>query len=266
GWTSPDRRRRRRGRAYLGSLAEGHESTCGRAVAELLQRDNLAEHLNRNPSLLAPLLPTPEGVFQAIAADDWVTARGCFETMFAEARWLHDLLFRHSWAVMTALGRLRGQAVVEEGLRRVLTSSSFYEAAWEQSQNLTPAQQAVVLAEHLRLHFSGPDGTGSVRVIEEEDRYRLVLDPCGSGGAMRRALKGRPEFASLPEGSPLTWGRAGQVPAYCAHCAVNELESLRRRGHLEWVTEFDPDPDRPCGWTLFKDRSRTPEAYLKRLQ
>jgi hypothetical protein len=31
------------------------------------------------------------------------------------------------------------------------------------------------------------------------------------------------------------------------------------------VTEFDPDPEKPCGWTVYKDPALIPERYFTRL-
>lgn len=83
---------------------------------------------------------------------------------------------------------------------------------------------------------------------------------------MRRGLRERPGFKLLAEASPLTWGEANTVPAYCAHCAVNELESIRRLGHLVWATEFNRDPDQPCGWKIFKSPEHAAPRYFERLR
>jgi len=102
-----------------------------------------------------------------------------------------------------------------------------------------------------------------VEIRDEGDRYVLVFDPCGSGGAIRRC--GLPGLAVLKEAAPETWLRSNEVPMYCAHCAMNELTSIRRLGYPAWVTEFDPDPARPCGWAVYKDRSAIPDRYFARL-
>lgn len=219
----------------------------------LLSRREAAQDVLSSPetSGLAPHLPVVEPPLAAAAQGDWEGARAAFEAQFARSRAWHDLLFRYTWAIMSQLLEERGQSALDAAVERVLTSTSFYEPSWQQSAGLTQPQLAVVLAEHLRLHFSGPDGSG-VEIIEEPDRIRLVLSPCGSGGAMRRAAQGKPGFSLLAESGPNTWGRAGQVPAYCSHCALNERESIRRFGYARWLTDFQPDPQAPCGWSLPK--------------
>jgi hypothetical protein len=128
-------------------------------------------------------------------------------------------------------------------------------------------ETAAFLADHLRGHFSGAAREGAVTIVDEPDRYRLIFDPCGSGGAMRRgAISGLADAAQpFLEPSAQTWGTEGQVPGYCTHCAINELESMRRLGYPILVTEFESDPQKPCGWTVYKDPNLIPERYFTRL-
>lgn len=234
---------------FVESLAD---SVIGRMVTELLEDpEELSALADPQTSRLAPHLPQPSPVLEKAQVGDWEGARVLFEGEFLRAKAWHDLLFRYSYAVMSALLEKVGQEQAQAAVERVLRSTSFYEPAWQQAAAVEPEQLAVMLAEHLRLHFSGPDG-GGVEIIEEADRIRLVLSPCGSGGTMRRQIGHQPGFAKLEQASEVTWGRAGEVPLYCSHCAVNELESLRRFGHKKWLTEFDPDPSKPCGWTILK--------------
>jgi hypothetical protein len=175
----------------------------------------------------------------------------------------HDLLVRYISALVSSATEVLGQPRAEEMMQSTLSSCTYYEPFWKMIEGLTPWDLVNAIAEEFRAHFSGPGREGAVQVIEEADRYRIVLDPCGSGGALRRDPSAPGMFLSIT--SPATWGRAGQVPAYCAHCAQNELTSVRRLGYPAWVTEFDPDPSRPCGWTVYKDPSAIPDRYLKRL-
>lgn len=242
------------------SLLGASREPATELVCRLLQQAEDVSVILSAPqeSLLAAHLPKLEPCLAAASRGDWEAARQAFEQAFEHSRDWHHLLFRFSWACMSALLDERGQDELEGTISRVLTSTSFYEPSWQQAAALTPQQLAVVLAEHLRLHFSGPDG--SVAIAESEDEIRLMLTPCGSGGAMRQAVGGRPGFRLLAASSPLTWGRMGEVPAYCAHCAVNEVESLRRFGWRKWQTLFDPDPEHPCAWVLPKrSPTRVPE-------
>lgn len=195
-------------------------------------------------------LPPAELALELVRQGDWSAARQAVLDTWTTARAWHDFWFRYSWAVMSGLLERRGQAEVELVIERVLTNSSFYEPSWQQAAGLSQEELAVVLAEHLRLHFSGQEG--EVAISDEGDRLRLHLEPCGSGGRMRLLSQDQEAFRLMPQASPLTWGRRDEVPAYCAHCALNELESRRRLGVVRWTTDFQPDPQRPCGWVLPK--------------
>jgi hypothetical protein len=134
---------------------------------------------------------------------------------------------------------------------------------WDLFVTLAPDVLAAVLAEHLRGHFSGPGREGAVTVIEEVDRFRLVFEACGTGGAMRRRKV--PGLTNFRDASVETWQRANEVPSYCAHCALNEITSIERLGYPAWVTEFDPDPHKPCGWTVYKEPRLIPDRYFTRV-
>jgi hypothetical protein len=144
---------------------------------------------------------------------------------------------------------------------------SAYEPFYRLIGRLSPDERAAFLAEHLRGHHSGEGRKGAVQIIEEPDRYRLIFDACGSGGAMRRkaATSPMPGLENYPDASAATWGLAGKVPAFCAHCAQNEIEMIRRYGYPAWVVNFDPDPMKPCGWTVYKNPDLIPEQYFDRV-
>jgi len=239
-------------KVFEGSLSEA-EKGIGLNLEDLLtEPEDLSVLADPTASLVSPHLPQATRGLELAQQGDWEGARSLFEDTFALTKIWHDLFFRYSYAIMSALLETVGAEQAQLVVHKVLTSLSFYEPSWEQAAKVAPEQLAVMLSEHLRLHFSGPDG-GGVEIIDEPDRIRLVLSPCGSGGTMRRQIGHLPGFAKLEQASRMTWGRKGEVPLYCSHCAMNELESLRRFGHRKWITEFDPDPNKPCGWTILKN-------------
>jgi hypothetical protein len=77
--------------------------------------------------------------------------------------------------------------------------------------------------------------------------------------SLRRSLQ-----ETYTEPSSATWGR-GDVPVYCAHCAQNERYTCELLGYPGWVTEFDPDAAKPCGWVVYKDPRSIPLHYFERL-
>ncbi len=178
----------------------------------------------------------------------------------------HDALVQCSQSYPAAVLKALGQEATERLLHDAFANCSFFEGLWNLPVVLSPKELAAFLAEHLRAHFSGPGRGGSVQIVEEEDRYRLVFDACGSGGAMRRRQReAGQETEVMPGASRATWNLPAAVPTYCAHCAFNELESMKRFGYPVLVTEFDPDPHKPCGWSVYKDPKLIPEGYFRRI-
>lgn len=228
-----------------------------------------AAYADGRRGVLEPILASVEAQLAAVEA----AVADCTPAIAAEAFsrcWdfgveLHDVGVEYAHAYPSVvLGRL-GQPAALDVIRESFSGASFFEPLW-QAAALPPPELAAFLAEHLRAHFSGDGRGGSVQVVEERDRYRLVLDPCGSGGALRRRAAARGKgLKTLPQAAPATWDRAGQVPAYCAHCAFNELESVRRFGFPILITEFDPDPAQPCGWTIYKTPEQVPIDRFTRL-
>ena len=204
---------------------------------------------------------------RAIADADFGSASTLLDDYLVAARKLHDLLVLYVSIYASIVSESFGQALAEQGLRDTLAACTYHGPWWDVVERLSPAELVAFLAEEFRAHFSGRARTGSVEVIEEATCYRIVFDPCGSGGVVRRAAArgGSPSPRLFPAATLATWGRAGEVPPYCAHCALNEAMSIARFGYPKWVTDFDPDPERPCGWTVFKDPRGIPAIYFTRL-
>jgi hypothetical protein len=206
-------------------------------------------------------------ILEAAGQGSLVKAVRLFRKYMESARQRHDLLVLFIGAYTDAVNVTFGQEAVEDGLQYSLERCSFYPEFWGVLREVGPAETALLMAEEFRAHFSGPDRRGSVEIVEEPYSYHLVLDPCGSGGVLRRSLaesEGQHSRA-LAQPSPCTWGRRDEVPAYCAHCAQNELTAVKHFGYPLWVTEFDPDWRRPCGWTIYKDPRYIPDIYVTRL-
>jgi hypothetical protein len=134
--------------------------------------------------------------------------------------------------------------------------------------------------ESLRGHLSGPERMGDVEVVEEEDRFVLRFEPCGSGGRTYQpdAEGGPPRmeepfaFGVTTEAHDWSWGSAG-VCLYCVHCCrLQEQIPIERLGYP--VRVVDP-PIWPaaraggsagrCTWTIYKDPALIPEEAYRRV-
>jgi hypothetical protein len=201
-----------------------------------------------------------------VANREFEAALQDFDVWAAKIRGHHDALIRLIWCYVNAVNQFCGQAQSVALLKLTFQSCTFHEPMWKIFESLSPADLAKFLAEHMRTHFSGSNRNGEVEIKEEKDCFRLIFEPCGSGGVIRRELpKDQLQPALFQDAAAETWGRAGEVPAYCAHCALNELASIQRLGFPAWVTEFHRDPNKPCGWTVYKEPRLIPSRYFKRL-
>ena len=206
-----------------------------------------------------------DAVAAAIERQDFHEAERLTESYWRFAVGLHDALVQYCQTYPATASRLFGQVSAERLIHDSFSSASFFEGLWALGY-LAPKDLAAFLAEHLRAHFSGRQRGSSVRIVEHPERYQLIFDSCGSGQEMRRRACRAGSLAEVfAEPTPATWNRAAEVPVYCAHCAFNEIESIRRFGYPVLVTEFDPDPEKPCGWTVYKDPRLIPDRYFERL-
>ena len=211
-----------------------------------------ADRIKRAQStILSQLVAKFSEISSALSSVD-PRCKALYEDYLLAVRACHDLLANYCSCISTCVLRQSGQQTAEEGIRASFESCSFHKPTWAMFSALKPELLAVVLAEHLRAHFSGPGRDGAVKIVEEVDRFRILMEPCGSGGAMRRAQSGG-AMGKFEGPSSATWGLSG-VPAYCAHCALNEKYSRTHYGRALWETEFNPDSSKPCCWSISKGR------------
>jgi hypothetical protein len=82
-------------------------------------------------------------------------------------------------------------------------------SAWEQ---MTPLERVQISVEGIRCHLSGPRCRGEVGVLDQGDRYIIVLDPFGRRGVLRTGDPdtGRPDVIHPePVDNPSGLGIAG---------------------------------------------------------
>lgn len=199
----------------------------------------------------------------SLAQGDIQEARQVYDAYFSCARSWHDVLMQYADSFPCAAIAVHGQAHAEALVEKSFSVAPFGAGLWAFGSRLSPKELAAFLLAHIRDHFSGPERKGAATLREYDDRYELIFDPCGSGGAMRRRLG--PSQDRLPTASPATFGRAGEVPPYCTHCAINARTAIARFGWPVYLTRFHPDPAQACGWTIYKNPDDIPERYFREL-
>jgi hypothetical protein len=113
-----------------------------------------------------------------------------------------------------------------------------------------PEKRLVRWVRMLQGHFS------VLRVGEDDEKFALVQDPCGT--CSRQILAGRydPPFdlAVIEEEHVLTWGR-GSTPVYRSHVPVWHVAMARERLGVPWPVNRCPAGlgTGPCETLLYKD-------------
>lgn len=215
-------------------------------------------------AVLAPGLELYDRFCKAVSSGNWPAARTAVECYYHAMRVVHDLCGEYVCSFASVMDPRIGQDKAANAMQEGLAGCDMLKGYWKKIfLKLDQEGLAAAMAEHLRGHFSGPGRAGSVEIVEDDEKIQLVIDPCGTGGALRR--RGAKSMSVYAKATPDTWGRANEVPAYCAHCAKNEQMLISILGYPALITRFDPDPDKPCGWTFYKNPADIPEQYYTRV-
>jgi len=188
-----------------------------------------------------------------------------------EGKRLHDLLCDWPYSMMTYIADRFG----EEELYRLLR---FNAGLWKPLQDVIPlitVEEFVQMnLEPMRAHRSGPGEKGDATVTEEPGRFVFSLNPCGSGGRMRRIgeLDKTPprteppyNFGKTKKAYPWSWGKKG-VLYYCVHCCVmSEIMPIEWGGFPLRVIEYPDHPSDPCIAYIYKEPELIPEKYYTRV-
>lgn len=212
-------------------------------------------------------------ICEAIDAGDYERAKALAAYVVHERKPLHDLLVDWLWEIMTRIAARDGEEALGEILRES-QATWFLKRSWKAFLRMTVKERMELCVEMMRSHaFSVQVGGNGVTVEEDDEKYTIRMDPCGSGGRMRRGdpADGTPSrlgppynFGTTKTAHPWSWSKA-DVPYYCTHCAMNEILPMEWGGHPLWVTAFNPDASKPCGWMFYKSAKAIPEEIYKRV-
>ncbi|RJP32170.1 MAG: hypothetical protein C4536_06725 [Actinobacteria bacterium] len=108
---------------------------------------------------------------------------------------------------------------------------------------------------------------GAFSVLEDDEKFTFIMDPCGSGGRILR--KGRYEspydFARISRPYPWTYGREN-FPIYCVHCPfMFSILPVSQKGFIKFAIDSPIEPPEPCKWYFYKDRNDVPESYYAQI-
>jgi hypothetical protein len=198
----------------------------------------------------------------AIRAAEQQRAAHALERLWLEFKIPHDVLVAWINEMLNYLSKAGEQHVLDSILE---THQSIWGDRYATWDRMTSWEKVALTVEGMRGHLSGASRKGDVLVREEEDRFVIAFDPCGTGGVLRRGdpESGRPAYRTdgvNREPHDWTWGKVG-VHWYCSHCAI-AMEWLpgRRRGHPLRPLDHTLDHQAPCVWYVYKDETQT-RAY-----
>ncbi len=218
-------------------------------------------------------ISTYDRLRDAVKAGDKETALELIDYVQHEVKGIHDVYCDWSYAFLTWISEECGEEKLPEVLR--YTNEKISLAFFDQLKGLKTVKQRVQwYTEQMRAHRSGPGETGTIRVWEEEDRYVIECDPCGSGGRMRR--KGELDRTPPRTGAPFHLGKTKKaypwswymkdVPYYCVHCCHwSELMPMEATGTPTRLAEYNPDPNVPCRLYFYKKPELIPERFYQRI-
>jgi hypothetical protein len=212
---------------------------------------------SRRPTLLF------EHLTMALRAGDAEASRTLLHSYFIACVTRHDAIVTFCSSYTAVIAVRYGEAMALRVSNQSLRDCPGWLGLWTLTEKMSQVELAAFLAEHFRHHFSGPGRRGACTVLEDEEKIRLIFKPCGGGGALRRRMGER--LPKMQEASAFTWGRQGEVPIHCSHCALNEHHSIHIYGYPRVVTRFNPDPGQPCEWTLYKHPELVTAELYQRL-
>ena len=209
----------------------------------------------------------PLTTFKAALEDQDVGgAAAALERLWLEFKIPHDVLVAWINEMLNHLALKTERDVLESILD---THQSIWGERYATWDKMTPWEKVALTVEGMRGHLSGASRKGDVLVREEEDRFVIAFDPCGTGGVLRRGDPESRRAAFKTDGMnkephDWTWGKVG-VHWYCSHCAI-AMEWLpgRRRGHPLRPLDHTIDHSAPCVWYVYKDETQTREVHYPR--
>lgn len=220
----------------------------------------------------APVHELDDALRQAIASDNREAARKGIDGVMMRNRCVHEIYCDWCWALLTLIRDTVGEENYGPAMRA--TMSDWITVRYKDMLDMSAEQLLQLTVEGLRGEFFGPELLGDVEVIEEEDRYVLAFDPCGTGGRMRRGVPqlGTPPRTQAPynfgvshEPHDWNWNEKG-VCLYCTHCAdVNELLPIDIAGRPMRVTEHPMNPGDKCRWYIYKRPELVPETFYAKV-
>jgi hypothetical protein len=202
-------------------------------------------------------------VEQAILEGDDEAALELLDYLFIEGKMCHDFTSDMWAAMVTYVGSNFGEEEVEKVWRNTVSHTTLGSGATVGGA----LERVYVGAEIWRGHCVSDN---QFKIVEYEDRYEFLFDPCPTGGRMRKRGMLDPPYnlGVTTKPYPWSWSREG-IPWYCCHCSVcRGVMAVETAGYFVRVHEYPEGPDAvegKCRLIFYKEPELVPEKYFKEL-
>ncbi len=177
------------------------------------------------------------------------------------------------WTNPGYIAEKSGEAEIEKALRATIPSwfKSFYDKVIKMGIE-ERVQVAVEIKRAERLN-NAPGFYAGISVVEDPEKYQLIMDPCGYAGLHRRRdiKKNFPnsqflgDLGSCQKAYPWTWAMQGVNYRCLRCCMMNEILPIEWGGYPLWITDYRVDSNEPCRWLIYKKQESIPEEYFTRV-
>jgi hypothetical protein len=200
--------------------------------------------------------PTAQLIEEAIDSGDAARAKRLLHHMVVD--WERNKDYSINWIaqLLSFIGRELGEPAVERALRDL--GDRFVRPRRGAPADARKRMEGIARG----MKANGAD----VRFSEDDEKYELSFR-CGSGGMLidSGAYSEPKNYLTLRQQGPVTFGRP-ELPAYCAHCSVNnEIQPIEWDGAPQTV-EYPPSaPGERCVHHVYKDAASIPDEVFARV-
>jgi hypothetical protein len=196
-------------------------------------------------------------VLEAIEAGDKKKARELAQRMYREFNHLHDGYMIWVTGLLTYIYNNYGIEAVEKAERQAHSIEA--KIAFKPSEETDVRSRFEHLLAGMRGHLQ------PIIVEEDEEKFTITMNPCGSGERIIRLGGYESGLARVKEPHCITWGMK-DFPIYCVHCPVMGMLDIEKTGNFNFVQDVsDPIGRERCHFVFYKDPAQIPEKYYTRI-
>ncbi len=201
-------------------------------------------------------------IIAAVEAGDFDRARALLDERDQQHQLIHDQFIAMKAGFYSYIGTMFGDQRLEEILRHTGERQRPGFERWQRLWECESVEELVRASAHLlKTHM------GNVSVTEDDEKFTITQDPCGSGGRLMRegAYDGAEPLYRVDRAQAMTFGKPN-FPSYCAHCAVwNNIQCIEWFGPPQWCIDHPATPADPCRIHIYKEPHRIPAHYYKQV-